>query len=73
MGKLTLKHQQIWKGLRVLYEICQWNEFRLPACALIIFLARYLDNIGQRDKALAILKRSFGRGMSKLEVYTTYL
>jgi tetratricopeptide (TPR) repeat protein len=73
IGKLTLKHQQIWKGLKVLYEICQWNEFRLPVCALIIFLAKYLENIGEREKALQILKRSFGRGMSKLEVYTTYL
>lgn len=73
IGKQTLKYQHIWKGLKVLYEICQWNEFRLPACALIIFLSRYLENIGQRDKAISILKRSFGRGMSKLEVYTTYL
>ena len=42
-------------------------------CSLIIFLAKYLENIGQRDKALYFLKGSFGRGMSKLEVYTTYL
>ena len=66
IGKLCLKHQQIWKGLRILYEICQWNDFRLPVCALIIFLAKYLENIGQREKGLQILKRSFGRGMSKL-------
>lgn len=63
----------MWKGIKILYEICQWNEFRLPVCALIIFLARFLENVGHRDKALNILKRSFGRGMSKLEVYTTYL
>lgn len=73
MGKLTLKHQQIWKGLKILYEIIQWNDFRLPVCALIIFLAKYLENIGQREKALMLLKRSFSRGMSKLEIYTTYL
>jgi len=42
MGKLTMKHQQIWKGLKVLYEVCNWNEFRLPVCSLIIFLAKYL-------------------------------
>jgi isopenicillin N synthase-like dioxygenase len=48
IGKLTLKHQQIWKGLKILYDIIQWNEFRLPVCALIIFLAKYLENIGQR-------------------------
>ncbi len=39
---MTMKHQQIWKGLKILFEICQWNEFRLPVCALIIFLAKYL-------------------------------
>jgi len=35
IGKMTMKHQQIWKGLKILFEICQWNEFRLPVCALI--------------------------------------
>ena len=48
VGKLTLKHQQIWKGIRILYEICQWNDFKLSVCALIIFLAKYLENVGQR-------------------------
>jgi hypothetical protein len=42
IGKMTLKHQHIWKGLKILFEVCQWNDFRLPVCALVIFLAKYL-------------------------------
>lgn len=70
---MALKYQQIWKGLKILIEVCLWNDLRLPVCTLVIFLAKYLENIGQRKEALWILKKSFNKGMSKLEVYTTYL
>lgn len=55
-----------------MFEICRWNDFRLAVCSHIIFLAKFLENIGFRKKAMNLLSRSFSKNMSKLEVYTNY-
>lgn len=47
IGKLCIKYKESWKGFKILFEICVWNEFKLPVCMLIHFLARTLDNLGQ--------------------------
>ncbi len=41
-GKLQLKQNRGWQGLKILIEVCHWNELKLKICGLLIFLAKYL-------------------------------
>ena len=72
-AKYQLKDKNAWKGVKILYELICHNDFKLAVCSLIVFLAKYMENIGYIDEALNLLKRSFSRSMSKLEIYILFL
>ena len=72
-AKLQIKYGSSWKGLKVLWQICKNYDYKLAVCSIILFTAKYLENIGYVDEAIRILYRSFNKSMTKLEIYTMFL
>ena len=72
-AKLQIKYGSTWKGLKVLNQICKNYDYKLAVCSIILFTAKFLENIGYPEDALHMLYKSFNKSMTKLEIYTLYL
>lgn len=42
LAKMHLKSNEVLPGLTLLNRVCQWYDFKLPVCSVLLFLARYL-------------------------------
>lgn len=65
-AKLQIKYGQAWKGIKVLWQVCKNYDFKLAVCSIILFTAKYLENLGYVEEALKLLRRSFSKSMTKL-------